>query len=106
LPIFYLRLVQSFRPTREDFLSHQARGIPARKMDARTADLNSGVSLLDTLEGAKQLQSRFPRLGAYAAMLAIPAGIRVERTSWEGHFTAWADPDDLLTWVVRVVMLP
>ncbi len=101
--LLYFHLVPDARPSREDFLSHEARGIPPRKADARSADLNRGVSLLDTLDRAKELRALFPRLGAYAAMIEIPSGVRIEPTLWEGHYTAWADPDDLLGWVVEVV---
>lgn len=45
----------------------------------------------------------FPRLGAYAAKVAIPAGVRIEPTLWQGHYTVWAGPDDLLEWVVEVL---
>ena len=104
--VCYFHLVRGAKPTREDFLSHQARGIPPRRADAARADLNRGVSLLDTLERASHLRGLFPRLGWHAAKLEIPAGVRVEATLWEGHYTVWADPDDLLGWVVEVVPLP
>ena len=102
----YFRLVHGARPTRDDFLSHQARGIPPRRTDAAHADLNRGVSLLDTLERASHLHGLFPRLGGHAAKLEIPSEVRVEATLWAGHYTVWADPDDLLGWVVEVVALP
>jgi len=49
-----------------------------------------------------ELRALFPRLGAYVARLEIPAGVRVEPTLWLGHYTVWADPDDLLGWVTEV----
>ncbi len=106
LRVFYFHLVRGAEPTREDFLSHEARGISPRKADARSADLNRGVSFLDTLKRVKQLRGLFPRLGGHAAKLEIPTGVRIEATLWEGHYTVWADPDDLLGWVVEVVSLP
>lgn len=61
------------------------------------------MSLLDTLDRAKELRSLFPRLGEHAARLELPADVRVEPTLWDGHYTVWADPDDLLGWVTEVV---
>lgn len=99
----YVRLVSGATPSREDFLSHEARGIPPRKADARSADLNRGVSLLDTIERARELRALFPRLGVYVARMEIPSGVRIEPTRWQGHYTAWADPGDLLGWVIEVI---
>ena len=58
------------------------------------------------MEQARELARRFPRLGRYAAELLIPEGARIERTGdITGHHTVWADADDLVNWVVRVVMV-
>jgi hypothetical protein len=65
--------------------------------------------MMDTRERADTLQRRFPRLGAYIAVLNIPidSGIRVERTLREpGHHTVWGDPGELLQCVVAVMPMP
>lgn len=66
-------------------------------------DLSRGVSLLDSVGRARELRMLFPRLGAYAAKVAIPPGVRIEPTLWRGHYTVWAGPDDLLEWVIEIV---
>ncbi|MEK7285340.1 MAG: hypothetical protein AAB114_05695, partial [Chloroflexota bacterium] len=85
--------------------SHEARGIPLRRQGLYYRDLSQGVSILDTVERAREQCRLFPRLGKYAAEILIPPDARVEQSSWEGHYTVWADADDLLGWVVRVVPL-
>jgi hypothetical protein len=46
----------------------------------------------------------FPNLGTHIAVLHIPddAPVRVERTRGPGHFTVWADPAVLLSYVIAV----
>lgn len=93
-------------PNRDDFLSREARGLHLRGRDPYREDLNRGVSLVASLDGARLLRTRLPRgHWRYAARLAIPAGVRLEPTFWDGHYTVWADPDDVLRWVVDVVAL-
>lgn len=38
-------------------------------------------------------------------MLDIPPDVRIEATLWKGHYTVWAEPDELLAWVIEVVPL-
>ena len=93
-------------PTRSDFLSRKARGLFLAEPDPYREDLNLGVSVVSSLEGVRSLRERFPRVRwRYAARLDIPDGVRIEPTLWEGHYTVWADADDLVRWVVDVVAL-
>lgn len=49
------------------------------------------------------LRGLFPRARwRYVAQLSIPAGVRIQETGWEGHYTVWATPEDLLSWVVSI----
>lgn len=84
-------------------MSHARKGISLHSPETRTLDRARGVSVFDTEEKARSHADRFPHLGRFVAHLDIPAGIRVERTGrMAGHFTVWAEPADLLAWVVRV----
>lgn len=100
------RLVRGPRPTRLDFESRAARGLSHTGGGAYYAELNRGVSVVASVAHARVLRDLFPRARwQYVAELAIPAGVRLRQTGWAGHYTVWAGPDDLLSWVVRVESL-
>ena len=87
-------------------MSHEALGIPPRRpLSRREQDLWRGVSVHDSLEAACAKSSVSPWLGRYVAEIRIPPGVvvRLEQTGRDrSHYTVWADPDDLLSWVVSV----
>jgi hypothetical protein len=105
-PRVLYRLIQTASPTLRDFLSHQALGIePLRPLSARGRDRWRGLSHHDTLDAARAKGSQSPWLGHYVAEVRVPAGaaIRIEQTVHDPtHYTLWADPAALLSWVVSV----
>lgn len=102
-PRVVYRLVRRPRPTRVDFESRAARGVAPTRRGAYYAELNRGVSVVASIAHARILRDLFPRTHwEYVAKLAIPAGVRLEQSGWEGHYTVWAPPEDLLSWVVGV----
>lgn len=92
--------------TRENFLSREARGIPPIRPGPHYADLNRGVSGVATIDHVRELVRRLPGTRwRYAAVLEIPEDVRMEPSAWEGHYTVWAEPEQLVSWVRRVEQL-
>lgn len=100
----FFRLVASDPPSREDFLSYFDLGlIPARATDYQI-DLYKGVSMFETEAQARAQVPRMRRALPYVAEVSVPASVRAVRQGrTEGHHNIYADPNDLLAWVVRVV---
>jgi len=94
-------------PSLDDFRSHEALGIsPTRPLTARARDRWRGVSHHDSREVAIGKARSSPWLGRYVAELHIPeeVAVRAEQTGRDPtHHTIWADPAELLSWVVSVV---
>ena len=106
LRVFYYHLGKTDWPTRDDFLSREARDLAPVRQDPYYEPINKGVSVVASLEHARALRDRFPRTNwRYAAKLEIPREIPMEQSFWEGHYTVWATPEQLLGWVVEVVPL-
>lgn len=100
--VFY-RVVRTDPPTRRDFLSQQALGLPLQNPDDR--ELWEGISVQATEQQARK-RARLPGFGRYIAEIVIAEGgsIAWRRTGRQpGHHTLWGDPDDLLACVVRTV---
>lgn len=102
------RIVWTDPPTVEDFLSDVDRGIePRRPLPAESVQLLSGISVYRTPGQARRTARKVPPwLGRdYIARLVIPLGasVRLERTTKSaGHYTIWADAEDLLSRDERV----
>jgi hypothetical protein len=69
--------------------------------------LASGISVFRTMgQARKTARKRPPWLGrGFIARIAIPANaaIRIERTTkTAGHYTLWAEPDDILRWIDHI----
>jgi len=105
-PRILYRLVQTDPPSLQDFLSHEVLGIsPRRPLSRREQDRWRGVSHQDSLDSAHIKGTESPWLGRYIAEVRIPdsGAVRTEQTGRDlSHFTVWADPADLLSWVVSV----
>jgi hypothetical protein len=105
-PRVLYRLVQTDPPTLQDFMSYEALGIrPRRPPTTRQRDQWRGVSHYATLAAARTRARISPHLGAYVALIHIPDGVsvRVEQAGRDpDHYTVWAEPADLLGWVVSV----
>lgn len=100
----FFPIVKTDPPTERDFDSHQRLGIPL--VDPRDEDAWRGGSLYATFARARSTARRFPTKGQFVAAVRNDDSdrrVRVERTgSRRGHFTAWASPATLLTFVVEV----
>jgi hypothetical protein len=107
--IVLFRLIQDDEATLRDFMSHEALGIPPRRpLSRREQDRWRGVSHHDSLATAVAKGTDSPWLGRHVAEVHIPraAAVRIEQTGRDrSHYTVWADPVDLLSWVVSVVPL-
>ena len=105
-PLDLYRLIRTDQATLEDFKSHEELGIPPRRrLSRRERDLWRGVSHQSSLESALAKATVSPWLGDYVAAVRIPYGVtvRIEQTGRDPfHYTVWADPADLLSWVVSV----
>jgi hypothetical protein len=101
------RAVKTEQPTRDDFLSSQAKGRPPINNDPDVLRTHDGISMFTPLEIARERARRFRRIGRFLAEMMIPdnsPSIRYQRTfASEGHYTVWGDPDELLALVVSVV---
>jgi hypothetical protein len=105
-PRVFYRLVQTNPPTLRDFMSYEAVGIrPRRPLTARQREQWRGVSHYGTAAAARARARISPHLGAYIALVQVPgeATVRVEQAGRDpDHYNVWADPLDLLGWVVSV----
>lgn len=102
----YYRLVKTNPPTLRDFLSYKELGIGLVRKDDETVRLSTGISVYRTEAQARRTARRRSfRDSFFIAEIRIPADaeVRIERTKKSaGHYTLWADPDMIGSWVVRV----
>lgn len=99
------RIVRTDPPTRDDFLSNEAKGNPPPDDPARRA-VWGRLSVYSTEAQARRKRRASPVLGRFVAVLRVPTdgSVRVERTlGGDGHHTVWGAPDKLLALVVAVV---
>jgi hypothetical protein len=102
------RIVWTDPPQLSDFESNAVRGEVARFVSDEARRLMDGISVFRTMKQARRTAlKRPPWLGrGYIAHIVIPfdAEARLERTTKSaGHYTLWADPASIMTWVVDVV---
>jgi hypothetical protein len=101
------RAVKTDQPTRDDFLSSQARGKPPVSQDQEVLRTHDGISMFTPLEIARTRALRYRRIGSFLAEVVRPddsPSIWIERTfASEGHYTVWGNPDELLALVAGVV---
>jgi hypothetical protein len=66
----------------------------------------AGVSCFETVDQARAMATRFPRLGQFIVEIDIPDDncfIEVSRTTQTpGHYTVWASPAYLISRVVSI----
>jgi hypothetical protein len=101
----FWRIVRTNPPTRQDFLSHAARGLPVRSQSPEVIRQSEGVSAFTTEAQARRQARRYPQLGRWLAELRTgdTDELTVERSpGGAGHHTIWGDADLLLERVVRV----
>lgn len=100
----FFRLIETEAPTREQFLSYFELGLTPPDASPREIDQHKGVSMFKTEEQARKLAIEVATRYDYIAEIAVPEGVRAERQGRRaGHHNVYAAPDDLLSWVVRVV---
>jgi hypothetical protein len=97
------RVCRSNPPVPFDFFSHFRRGIKLRVSTPRAIDVSKGVSLWETEAQARGLALRYPHTGSYIATVAIPSNVRQELNSSSGHLSVWAEPEEMVDWVQKVV---
>lgn len=100
----FYRIVKGDPPTRDDFVSNQAKGrIPRRILTAEELRRWDGLSVFETEAQARRQARRHPFLGRFIARLRIVEGgpIHYQRTNPDnrGHHSVWGSPDILLTCV-------
>ena len=99
------RIVRTNPPTRDDFVSNAAKGLPPPDDSERRA-VWGGLSVYSTEAQARRKRRVSPMLGGFIAVLRVPidGSVRVERTlGGDGHHTVWGESDELLALVVAVV---
>lgn len=103
----FFRLVETNPPTRRDFLSYSELGIGLVRQDEESVRLSTGISVFRTDAQARRIAKRRSFRGTFfIAVLGLPIGAdyRLERTKPSpGHFTLWADPDIIASWVARMI---
>lgn len=100
------RIVRTAVPDVDDFRSNAEKGLAPRFPGPEVLRLWSGISLFDSLDRARQMCRRAPKLGEYIAVLRLPEErlVQFERTTASaGHYTAWGRSVDFLHYVVDVV---
>jgi hypothetical protein len=102
------RLVETNPPTLKDFMSYHVLGIGLVDPNGDGIRLSKGISVFRTEAQARRVAKRRRFRGTfYIAEIAVPADAtaQVERTTGTpGHYTLWADPDMIASWVVRVLL--
>ena len=98
------RNIRGSEPTLLDFTSHEAQGIPPTSANPEVIRLWDGISCWATEAQARRIARRYPKQGAYIAVLYIPdvAAIQVERTRGPGHHTVRGDPSEIWSCVIEV----
>jgi hypothetical protein len=101
--VFY-RVLRTNPPTRDDFKSYLALGRPpGPNPTPRRLRAWAGVSVYDTAAVA-HAKARDYNLGSFVAELHIPedAPVQAEGPGQSGHVNLYAEPDELLRFVVFV----
>ena len=106
MPIRVYRLIKGPRPTREDFLSDNARGRTLRSDSPEIIARHEGFSAWRNEASVRAVGSRYPRLGTQIVELELPPGTEL----WPfhdnpDHVTVFGDADMLLQHVVRIAPL-
>ena len=81
-----------------------AAAFGVRYRSSRQDEFASGISVFAQLEQARRHARRYS-LGAFVAEIELTPDLEIRRTRRRaaGHFTVWADPDELRERVRRVL---
>ena len=98
------RLSDTSEPTEEDWQSPFARGDRPRKAQIPNVLIHLGLSMTDRPEPLLSLRRAFPNLGDFIVDVELRGdlGVWFADTLWDGHYTVWGRPSDL----VRCARLP
>ena len=104
MPLTLYRAVSTFPPTRDDFLSDEAKGKRPRPAQLQDPILYRGISVFDDLAELAARRRRVP-LPPLTVELSIPDGapVTIHKTLGPGHWTIVGNPATLLGYVVRLV---
>lgn len=105
MPRSFYRIVKTERPSAADFTPKATLSEEVLKRRPEIARLVTGISFFDDVELARKKALSFPMLGDYLAEIIVPdtSSLKFERTTTSrGHYTLWADPEQVLGLVVRV----
>jgi hypothetical protein len=101
MPRRLYRTIKEQRARPDDFRSPKAQGRKLRNPSLER--FFDGVSFWDDAELAKQQADQWPNMGDYIVAVDIPDGIPAEETMKPGHYTVWAEAEQLTAWVVQCV---
>lgn len=91
----------SFAPDDERFMdalrSHYELGRPPRGPENRAAVIHMAISMFDSVDVARQLARRVPKLGGHIATIDLRPGlgICVAKTGGPAHWSVWGRPAQL-----------
>lgn len=105
--LFY-RIIDNHEPVTWYFMSNFARGKAPRRSEITNPASHRAVSMFSDLDGARYVQSRFPRMGRYIAVVDIDlagGAVSVESDSdpTSTHCELTAEPITLLGCVREVL---
>ncbi len=93
----FYRIIKSASPTIRDFLTQRELRNPLRNPEL-FREWSEGISVLDDLDHARHLATRFPRLGSHLAVIRIssPPDLEIRQTTRDSHhFTMYAPAAEL-----------
>jgi hypothetical protein len=84
--------------------SHYELDRPPRGPENRAAAIHMALSMFDSLDVARQLADRVPKLGGHIATLELrpDLGICVARTGGPAHWSVWGRPPQLASCIATV----
>ena len=92
-------------PTFTDALrSHYELDRPPRGPENRAAAIHMALSMFDSLEVARQLAARVPKLGGHIATLELRRGLGIcfAKTGGPAHWSVWSRPAQLAECIATV----
>lgn len=103
----FYRVVATNSPTLRDFLSLKALGRHLRpSASALQRHIYDGLSVSSTIAGARYTTKRYPRTGAFIAVLDVPDDGRFvvgQTTPTLTHYTIWGDAAAVMACMTTIV---
>jgi hypothetical protein len=78
---------------------------PPRGPEGRVAVIHMAISMFDSLDIARHIAERFPKIGDHIAAVELQPGLGlcVAKTGAPSHWSVWGHPDQLAACIVTVV---